>query len=187
MTGLGQGKKYWSAVCFQTFKKLGLEKTPTMRFFPTNPLLHDRKTWILIPFVWPLFGRFDFKFLWPKKISTIRSRWKSVNPCLSLINHATELLKKKQPKFFNPSFLNPTVSPEFSPPFGVQTPPEIYAFEQLAMRRGNACTGEEGLIERFWTIIGPLIWAPNKVLVSWGVVALIGGGTLGFPGYRAYP
>lgn len=98
MTGLGQGKKYWSAVCFQTFKKLGLEKTPTMSFFPTNPLLHDRKTWILVPFVWPLFGRFDFKFLWPKKISTIRSRWKSVNPCLSLINQLN-CWKRNNPSF----------------------------------------------------------------------------------------
>lgn len=158
---------------FPDFQKTWVEKTPTMSFFPMVGVFSHESTTsrpknlnLIVPFVWPFFGRFDFKFLWPKKIINypVPLKVHQIHVFCLWVTNVTNCWKrdasKKKPALKILSFLNPTVSPEFSPPFGVQTPPEIYAFEQLAMRRGNAWkmlsslgisgyppTGEEGLIE----------------------------------------
>lgn len=123
---------------FPDFQKTWVEKTPTMSFFPMVGVFSHESTSsrpknlnLIVPFVWPFFGRFDFKFLWPKKISTIR-------PLKVHQIHVESLWVTNVTNCWKRDASNQKPALKILSPFGGQTPPEIYAFEQLAMRRGNA-------------------------------------------------
>lgn len=126
---------------FPDFQKTWVEKTPTMSFFPMVgvffPRIHyftTEKPESYSPVCVTFFREIRFQVFMAKKKYQLSGPVESPsNPCWKSLSDQLNCWKRN-----NPSFLNPTVSPEFSPPFGGQTPPEIYAFEQLAMRRGNA-------------------------------------------------